>query len=379
VKTETIIGTGADGNGSSDETPPTPEAAPSTRATRGLSRTQLIGLGLLLLLAALPIPFGDFGYFVGQYALVYAILGMSVVVVTGYAGLISLMPYSFAGIGAMTTGLAMASWGWPFWLAALLASVATVPVAVLVGVSSIRLKGLYLAIATLTFSNALGETLFKWDGFTGGQSGWLTTRPIVGAVDFSSDLSFYVLCLGVVFALLWMIEGLRTSRIGRAMLAVRDNELEAQALGINVYKTKLTAFVLGGMVAGLGGAFLAALVQLVTPSGFQSPTAEATSILLVTLVAIGGMDRAIGAFFGAVSLVVQQQVFQGAEFFYAFVGIYAAVVLILFLMFRPGGLVQVGKIQLELIRHRPALGIAIVVAIVASNVGLAWLFLELSS
>ena len=379
MKTEAITGAGADGNGSTDEAPLAPEAPPSTRATRGLSRTQLIGLGLLLLLAALPIPFGDFGYFVGQYALVYAILGMSVVVVTGYAGLISLMPYSFAGIGAMTTGLAMASWGWPFWLAAILASVATVPVAVLVGVSSIRLKGLYLAIATLTFSNALGETLFKWDGFTGGQSGWLTSRPIVGAVDFSSDLSFYVLCLGVVFALLWMIEGLRTSRIGRAMLAVRDNELEAQALGINVYKTKLTAFVLGGMVAGLGGAFLAALVQLVTPSGFQSPVAEATSILLVTLVAIGGMDRAIGAFFGAVSLVVQQQVFQGAEFFYAFVGIYAAVVLILFLMFRPGGLVQVGKIQLELIRYRPALGIAIVVAIVATNVGLAWLFLELSS
>ena len=378
MKTETISGAEADGPGSTQEIGASFEAPPASPTKRGLSRTQLTGVGLLLLLAALPIPFGDFGYFVGQYALVYAILGMSVVIVTGYAGLISLMPYSFAGIGAMTTGIAMASWGWPFWLAALLAAVATVPVAVLVGISSVRLKGLYLAIATLTFSNALGETLFKWDGFTGGQSGWLTVRPMVGPVDFSSDLSFYVLCLGVVFALMWMIEGLRTSRIGRAMLAVRDNEIEAQALSINVYKTKLTAFVLGGMVAGLGGAFLAALVQLVTPSGFQSPIAEATSILLVTLVAIGGMDRAIGAFFGAVSLVVQQQVFQGAEFFYAFVGIYAAVVLILFLMFRPGGLVQVGKIQLDLIRVRPVLGIAVVVAIVASNVGLAWLFVELS-
>ncbi len=379
MKTESISGAQTNGHNSTQEIGAAFDGPPASPTKRGLSRTQLTGLGLLLLLAALPIPFGDFGFFVGQYALVYAILGMSVVIVTGYAGLISLMPYSFAGIGAMTTGIAMASWGWPFWLAALLAAVSTVPIAVLVGISSVRLKGLYLAIATLTFSNALGETLFKWDGFTGGQSGWLTVRPMVGPVDFSSDLSFYVLCLGVVFVLMWMIEGLRTSRIGRAMLAVRDNELEAQALGINVYKTKLTAFVLGGMVAGLGGAFLAALVQLVTPSGFQSPIAEATSILLVTLVAIGGMDRAIGAFFGAVSLVVQQQVFQGAEFFYAFVGIYAAVVLILFLMFRPGGLVQVGKIQLDLIRARPVLGIAVVVAIVASNVGLAWLFVSLSS
>lgn len=379
MKTEVIVGEEGNGHPASEALDADLATPPVTPRKRGLSRAQLIGFGLLLLLVALPIPFGNFGFFIGQYALVYAILGMSVVIVTGYAGLISLMPYSFAGVGAMTTGIAMASWGWPFWLAALLASVATIPVAVVVGVSSVRLKGLYLAIATLTFSNALGETLFKWDTFTGGQSGWATDRAIVGPVDFNSDLTFYVLCLVVVFVLLWMIEGLRTSRIGRAMLAVRDNELEAQALGINVYKTKLTAFVLGGMVAGLGGAFLAALVQLVTPSGFQSPIAEATSILLVTLVAIGGMDRAIGAFFGAVSLVVQQQVFQGAEFFYAFVGVYAAAVLILFLMFRPGGLVQVGKIQLDLIRARPVLGIAIVVAIVAVNVGLAWLFVELSS
>jgi branched-chain amino acid transport system permease protein len=379
VKTEVLLGTGSNGAGHGSPTPEleSPPVAPPVR--RGLSRVQLIGFGLLLLLAALPIPFGDFGFFVGQYALIYAILGMSVVVVTGYAGLISLMPYSFAGIGAMTTGVAMASWGWPFFLAVPLAMLATVPIAILVGISSVRLKGLYLAIATLTFSNALGETLFKWDGFTGGQSGWSIQRPVVGPVDFSTDLSFYLLCLGVVFALLWMVEGLRTSRIGRAMLAVRDNELEAQALGINVYKTKLTAFVLGGMLAGLGGAFLAGLVLLVTPSGFQSPIAEATSILLVTLVAIGGMDRAIGAFFGAVSLVVQQQIFQGAEFFYAFVGIYAAAVLILFLMFRPGGLVQVGKLQLDLIRARPILGIAIVTAIVAVNVGVAWLFVSLSS
>ncbi|MEA2452797.1 MAG: branched-chain amino acid transport system permease protein [Actinomycetota bacterium] len=381
VGTEPLLGAGANGDAVTSEIEPaldTPQVAPPTRR-RGLSRVQFIGIGLLLLLAALPIPFGDFGFFVGQYALIYAILGMSVVVVTGYAGLISLMPYSFAGIGAMTTGVAMASWGWPFWLAALLAAVATVPVAVLVGISSVRLKGLYLAIATLTFSNALGETLFKWGSFTGGQSGWSTSRPVVGPIDFNSDISFYLLCLVVVFALLWMIEGLRTSRIGRAMLAVRDNELEAQALGINVYKTKLTAFVLGGMVAGLGGAFLAALVQLVTPTGFQSPIAEATSILLVTLVAIGGMDRAIGAFFGAVSLVVQQQIFQGAEFFYAFVGIYAAAVLILFLMFRPGGLVQVGRIQLDLIRSRPVFGMSVVIAIVAANVGVAWLFVSLSS
>jgi branched-chain amino acid transport system permease protein len=348
------------------------------RPRQRLSRAQLVGAIGLVLLALLPIPFGDFGYFVGQYALIYAILGLSIVVVTGYAGLISLMPYSFTGIGAIVMALAVASWGWPYWLAIPLAAVATVPISILVGISSVRLKGLYLAIATLTFSNALGETFFKWDAVTGGGAGWVVERPVVAGIDFGNDLPFYLVCVVEVFVLLWMVEGLRTSRMGRAMLAVKDNELEAQALGINVYKTKLAAFVLSGLIAGFGGALLALLLQTVTPSAFQSPLAEATSILLVTLVAIGGMNRAIGALLGAAALVIQQQVFQGAEFFFAFFGIYAAAVLIAFLMFRPGGIVEAIKNLVALTRYRPALGIAIISLILIVNIGGAWLFVALS-
>jgi branched-chain amino acid transport system permease protein len=354
----------------------TPPVAPARR--RGPSRAQLLGFAALLGLAALPIPFGDFGFFIGQYAAIYAMLGLSVIVATGYSGQISLMPYSFAGVGATVAALAVASWGWPFWLAIPLAAAATVPLSIVVGITSVRLKGLYLAIATLTFANLLGETFFKWDSVTGGQAGWLVERPVVAGVDFSSDVAFYILCITVVFALLWMVEGLRTSRLGRAMLAVRDNEREAQALGINTYKTKLVAFIISGMLAGVGGAFLAGLLTSVTRSAFQSPLAEANSLLLVTLVAIGGIDRAMGAFFGAVSLVVQQQIFQGAEFFFAFFGIYAAALLIVFLLFRPGGLVQVGNIALRLIRARPVFGLTVVGSILALNIGIAYLFVRLS-
>jgi branched-chain amino acid transport system permease protein len=362
-------------------TAPVEEATAETKAARPrwrLTRGRLIAALALMGLAALPIPFGDFGFFVGQYALIYAIIGLSVVVVTGYAGLISLMPYSFAGIGAIVVGVAMASWGWPFWLALPLGAVATTPVSIFVGITSVRLKGLYLAIATLTFSNVLGETFFKWDAATGGSAGWIVERPVVGSIDFGSDISFYLLCLVTVGLMVWMIEGLRTSRVGRAMLAVKDNELEAQALGINVYRTKLSAFVLSGLIAGLGGGLLALLLTTVTPSAFQSPLAEATSILLVTLVAIGGMDRAIGPLFGAVALVIQQQVFQGAEFFFAFVGIYAAVVLIAFMMFRPGGIVEAGKRLIAITKARPALGLALWALILITNVGGAWLFVALS-
>src|SRR5207237_4270797 len=136
----------------------TPSVAPTTEWAFPISRIQLLALAGLAVIALIPIPFGSFGFFVGAYALVYAMVGLSVTVVTGYAGLISLMPYSFAGVGALMTGVAMASWGWPFWLAAPFAAACTVPVSVVAGAIAVRLRGLYLAIATLAIASMLGET-----------------------------------------------------------------------------------------------------------------------------------------------------------------------------------------------------------------------------
>jgi branched-chain amino acid transport system permease protein len=358
------------------ETPAAPSPAPPAASVPPVRR--LLPLLPLALLALLPVPFGDFGYFLGAFALVYAMIGLSVVVVSGYAGLISLMPYSFAGIGAVTAGVAVASWGWPFWLAVPLAALATVPVSLLVGIASVRLKGLYLAMATLTFANALGETVFRSDVISGGVAGWAVPRPSVGPISLASDGAFYVVCLLVVAALLWMADGLRTSRVGRTMTAVRDNETEAKALGINTYKTKLVALLLGGALAGIGGAFLVALLGSTTGTPFRSPVAEINSFLLVTTVAIGGIDRPAGAFIGAICLVVQQQVFGGAVFFTAFLGIYTAILLIVILRLRPGGLVEIARLQAQLIRRRPVLGIVIATTLIAVHVGVAILFVRLS-
>ncbi|MBW3594611.1 MAG: branched-chain amino acid ABC transporter permease [Actinobacteria bacterium] len=354
----------------------TPEAPASRPRSFIPTRNQLLGLAGLAVISLLPVPFGDFGFFVGQYAAVYAMIALSIVILTGYGGLISVMQYSFAGVGAIITGVAMASWGWPFWIALPLAALATVPVAAVVGMIAVRLKGFYLAIATLTFANALGETLFRWERVTGGQSGWLVERPAIGSLSFASDVPFYLLCLGVVLLLVWMMDGLRTSRIGRAMLAVKDNELEAQALGINVFKTKLAAFVISGIVAGIGGSFLAVLLTSVTPTAFQSPFSEFTSIVLLSLVVIGGINRAIGAFFGAITLVVTQQVFAGAECFYSFVAVYSAAVLILFVLFRPGGLVEVGQRLGALVRWKPVVGIAVILVVLGINIGGSFFFVN---
>src|SRR5437763_12526215 len=185
--------------------------------------------------------------------------------------------------------------------------------------------------------------------------------------------------MAVALFLLWMIECLRTSKLGRAMVAVRDNEREAQALGINVMQTKMAAFVIGGMMAGVGGAFLAALLQNVGGQGsitFTSPQTDATSIALVTLVVLGGIDRAWGAFFGGLVFVLTDQVFQGAQFFYAFVGLYSAVLLIVFLMFRPGGLLQIGKLQFDMIRERPVFGSVVAFGILWMQLGVSYALLR---
>jgi len=346
-----------------------------------LTRGRVIAGGVLLGLGLIPVGVDaarntTFWEYIGAYIAVWAMLELSVVVVTGYGGLISLMPFSFVGIGCFAAGVAVSVWGWPFWLAVPFAALATVPVSVAVGAASVRLKGLYLAIATLSFASALGETLFKWDAFTGGQAGHTIERPKLGPIDFSGGFAFYALTMAVALILVWMVHGLKGSRAGRAMLAVRDNEREAQALGINATKTKLTALVIGGALAGVGGAFYLALLGSPAPAGFQSPYVDVSSVLLVVWAVIGGIEAAFGAFLGAFALITQQQVFQGAEKLFVYIGVYAALVLVVFLIFRPGGFVQVVKIQTERIRVNPARGIPETVGLIAINVFVIYLIIH---
>jgi branched-chain amino acid transport system permease protein len=357
------------------------DARPPARALGlwlpALTRRHVITGGVLLGLGLIPVAVDSasnstFWQYIGAYIAVWAMLELSVVVVTGYGGLISLMPFSFVGIGCFAAGLAVSVWGWPFWLAVPFAAAATVPISVAVGAASVRLKGLYLAIATLTFASALGETLFKWSAFTGGQAGHTIERPKLGPIDFSGAFAFYALTMFVALVLVWMVHGLKGSRAGRAMLAVRDNEREAQALGINATKTKLTALVIGGALAGVGGAFYLALLGSPAPAGFQSPYVDVSSVLLVVWAVIGGIEAAFGAFLGATALITQQQVFQGAEKLFVYIGVYAALVLVIFLISRPGGLVQVVKIQSERIRTNPARGIPESVGLVAFNILVIW-------
>jgi ABC-type branched-subunit amino acid transport system permease subunit len=313
----------------------------------------VVGVTALVLAVAVPLALGDFASFVAARIAVTAIIGLSVTVVTGYAGQLSLMPYTFAGIGVFTAAHALSGWGWPFWFAALLGAAATVPLSVLVGLVSVRLRGFYFAIATLTFASAAGATLFSWDRLTGGQRGLAVARPALGPVAVESDRAFYLVTLAVVLGVVWMVLGLQRSRTGRAMAAVRENDTAAQTLGVNVVKTKLVAFIVSGMIAGVGGVFHAMLLQHVTRTPFQTPFVETLGVTLVILVVVGGMRSAWGPFLGAGIVYLQLEVFRTALLLQYVLAALSAAAFIFILLKIPGGLVDIVRHEAASIRSAP--------------------------
>lgn len=344
--------------GSSVVTGPARRAAPSPAAAAGAVALAAVAIGPPLL--------GDFASFVGARIAVTAIVGLSVIVVTGYTGQLSLMPYTFVGIGVFAGAHAITGWGWPFWFAAVLAAALSVPLSLLVGLVAVRLRGFYFAIATLTFASAVGATLFEWDAFTGGQQGMRVARPVIGPIDFAGDEAYYLLCLVTVLLLMWMVIGLQQSRIGRAMTAVRENETAAATLGINVMKTKLVAFIVSGMIAAIGGVFHGMLLQSVTRTPYQTPYVEMVGVTLVILVVVGGMRSAWGPFIGAAIIYIQLEVFRTALFLQYFVAAVTAVAFVVVLLKLPDGLVGLIRHEAAAIRRDPlrnGIRVAIVVAV----------------
>lgn len=349
-------------------TEPVPAVAPLRPVPGRLPRptgTNAVGAAALLVVAVLPLLLGDFTSFVGSRIAVTAMIGLSVTVLTGFTGQLSLMPYTFVGIGVFTSAHALTTWGWPIWLTALLAATASVPLAALVGVLSVRLRGFYLAIATLTFAAGAGATLFAWDALTGGQRGLVVTRPAIGPFAIDGDRAFYVLTLVVVLGLVWLVLGIEQSRVGRAMAAVREDEREAAALGVNVTRTKLVAFLLSGMVAAVGGVFQGMLLGQVTRTAYQTPFVETLGVTLVILVVVGGMRSPWGPFIGAALIYVQQEVLRTALVLQYVLAAASAALFVWILLNAPGGLVEIirseaGQVRAEPRRHGPRVAATVV-------------------
>jgi branched-chain amino acid transport system permease protein len=266
----------------------------------GIERRKLIALAVAFALAcALPFFLGNYRVFQLTLVLAYAIALLGLNMLTGYNGQISLGHGAFYAIGAYTAAILMDKLGLPYWATIPIAGAVCFVVGFLFGLPALRLEGLYLALATFALGVAMPQIL-KHEGlahWTGGSQGVVIVKPEAPAwTGLSQDQWLYFFTLAWVVVFFVAAWNLLRGRIGRAMVAIRDQPIAAQAMGVNTSLVKSLTFGVSALYTGAAGALGAIAVQFVAPDSFSI----FLSITLLVGVVIGGLASISGAFFGAI-------------------------------------------------------------------------------
>ena len=298
-------------------------------------------LGALLGLAVLAYPWlapSDYLLRVGNVVLVYAVLALGLNFTVGWTGQVSLGHAGFWGIGAYTTAILTAKLAaWSPWGAMALGATLAGLTGVLLGLPTLRLKGHYLALATIGFGEVVQLVFNNWRPVTGGADG-VSGIPVlaIGPFAFDTERRMFYLLLVAVALLTVGAARIRDSGFGRAFMAVRDNELAADVAGVPTTSVKTLAFALGAAYAGLAGALYAHLLRYVSPDvfGFEQ------SLLILSMLVIGGLGSLAGALVGALVGVALPELLRIFGVYY--MAVYALLV-ILVIVFMPTGLVGVAR------------------------------------
>jgi len=270
-------------------------------------------------------------------ALVYVMLGLGLNIVVGLAGLLDLGYVAFFAVGAYAYALLNLHYGLTFWVVLPLGGLLAATFGIILGYPVLRLRGDYLAIVTLGFGEIIRLVLENWNEFSFGPSG-IANIPKPGffgmdlSLQASTTYTFYIIILLVIFTI-FVINRLQYSRIGRAWIALKDDEIACQAMGIDKAKTKLRAFALGATWAGMGGVVFAAKTTFINPASF---TIWESVIILCTVV-LGGMGSIAGVMAGALLLILLPEYLRD---FGEFRMITFGIVLVLMMVFRPGGMIE---------------------------------------
>jgi branched-chain amino acid transport system permease protein len=296
---------------------------------------------LVVLLFAAPWIFAEYWLAQLTFVLIYAIVGLGLMLLAGFTGLFSIGHAAFLGVGAYTQAV-LTNWGMPFPLALLMAAGLSAAVGVVVGLPALRVKGIYLGIATLSFGFIVEEVLARWESVTGGNAGIHVKQPNLFGLKVDSGVGFYLLCLVIAIIATLAILNLLRSPTGRAFVAIRDSEISAQSMGIHLARYKTLSFALSAALAGVGGALYAHKLTFISPDQFNI----IQSIDLLLMIVIGGLGSVHGAFLGAIFLISMPQLISlGKDYLPAVIGqapglqsvVYGAV-LIAFVLFEPLGL-----------------------------------------
>lgn len=316
----------------------TQEVRPVPNELAGLPAMRVLRVALPVLVALVaivyPLVVSPELIGVGGVALVFAMVGVSMVMLTGWAGQASAGQFGFVAVGAVLAAAFSAKLGITFWLAVPLATLLTAGVAILLGLPALRIQGLFLLVATLAFAQMVRNVLFDTTYF-----GWLLPtqdlkRPSLFLVDFDNERNMYYLILGALLLTILVVVNLRRSRFGRLVIAVRENDANAASAAVNPVRMRILAFAAAGAVAGFAGAIFAFDQQVISPDSYT----PLVSINVLQQVVIGGAGSIAGPLIGSTFyFLLNQTVGQNAIFASLAGGLAPLVILYL----APGGFVSI--------------------------------------
>ena len=296
-----------------------------------------LSLAVFVFAIAFPFFFSAYQTNIMTTALMYVVLGLGLNIVVGVAGLLDLGYVAFYAVGAYTYALLNMHFHMGFWTVLPLGGLFAAFLGVLLGFPVLRLRGDYLAIVTLGFGEIIRLILENWNDFSEGPSGIANiSRPSFFGMDmsFGGGITYiYYLIVALVIFTIFVVNRLQNSRLGRAWLALREDEIACQAMGIDKTKTKLIAFSLGAFWAGLVGVIFAAKTTFVNPASFTF----LESAIILSIVVLGGMGSIVGVIFGALILILMPEYLRALSEYrmLAFGGI-----LVVMMVFKPDGIIS---------------------------------------
>ena len=269
--------------------------------------THLPVAGLLVLIGALSVvPFIASTYWLDVLNRIgIAIIGaIGLNILIGFTGQISIGHAAFLAVGAYTTAVLEASLGLPFYLAIPAAALVTAVFGLLFGLPSLRLKGLYLAIATLAAHFITTYVIIHWEGMTGGVLGLLVPTPTLFGLALDSDARIFYVIFACVIPATFFAKNLFRTKVGRAFIAIRDRDVAAQVIGVSLFKYKLLAFSISSFYAGIAGGLMAHHSRILFSDAFTLLVA----IDYLAMIIIGGMGSILGSIFGAIFMTLLPEI-----------------------------------------------------------------------
>ena len=301
----------------------------------GTSLRLWLALALLAIFVAATAVFGG-GYFVYVLNLtgIFALVAIGLALLTGFSGQISLGHAGFFAIGAYASALFAQRLGLPFWLAIPLAGALATAIGALIALPALRLKNLYLAIATLGFGIVTQKMIFEWRTLTGGGGGLQVPAPMLFGLSLADGARMTGVIALTLAAGTWAAYKIARGRTGRALTMLRDSETAAACTGIHVARYKVVAFALSAFYTAVAGGLYAFLVRYINPESFNVNM----SIMFLAMIVIGGMGSVRGALLGAAFYVIVPEALRG---FKDAPGLIFGLSLMLVVILLPGGLASV--------------------------------------